>query len=435
MKKKTVSQIILLTVMLVPTLLACQMFEEEELQPLPTNPVDSPPPATKTQPPPTSDAVPPTQPAPPPTQPPQKPPLGLGIPHMKAGNEVVISRIKMFSETRGWAIGGEEDPGDHILYTIDGGNTWADVTPPELNPSVGEPEKKAFAFFFDKTTAWVTYYYLDSFDTPDAPVVWYTTDGGESWAASPSLDTRVSMDFYSPTFLHFADQNIGWFIVAVGAGMSHQYTVVYKTQDGGFSWAMIHDPMNSTHLQSCCKTGLAFADTQTGLMTFEQGPYAEPYIEWTYDGGLTWEHETLQPLSSFPDMFSNGYCNGHSPHLFSPQMATFALDCRNFSADTTDYYIYRTQNGGTTWDGDEYPGGALYCFDADNCFALSREIHKTTDGGENWAHVSTVYWDGQFSFVNQQLGWAVARSDDGIALVKTTNGGELWEMLSPVVGE
>jgi photosystem II stability/assembly factor-like uncharacterized protein len=353
---------------------------------------------------------------------------------MKAGDEVLISMIQMFSETRGWAIGGEEDPGDHIFYTVDGGNTWVDVTPPELNPSMGEPKKAAFAFFMDKTTAWVTYYNQDRFEVPDSPVVWYTTDGGESWEVSFPL-RPLSMDHYTPIFLHLIDQNTGWFMVAVGVGMSHQYTVVYKTKDGGFSWAMIHDPTNSVHLQTCCKTGLAFADTQTGLMTFEQGPYAEPYIEWTYDGGFTWEHETLQPLSGFPDMFTNGYCNGHSPHLFSPQMATFAWDCRNFSADTTDYYIYRTQNGGATWDGYEYPGGALHCFDEDNCFALSREIHKTTDGGATWTHISTVYWDGDFSFVNPDLVWAVVRSDTGIALVKSTNGGERWEMLAPVVGE
>ncbi len=427
MKKKTVLQIILLSVVIVVTPVACQMFEEEELQPLPTRPVDSPPP-------PTSDTVPPTEPAPPPTQPPQKLPLGIGIPHMNAGEAVVISMIDMFSETRGWAIGGEEDPGNHILYTVDGGNTWADVTPPELNPSVGEPEKKAFGFFLDKTTAWVTYY-LANGTIPDMPIIWYTTDGGTSWSGSPPLDTQVSMEHYSPIFLYFVNQNTGWFIVAVGAGMSHQYSVVYQTQNGGGSWEMIHDPMNSIYLQTCCKTGLSFADTQTGLITFEQGPYAEPYVEWTYDGGLTWEHETLQPLSNFPDMLTNGYCNGHSPHLFSSQIGMFALDCKNFKTYTTDYYIYKTHNGGTTWDGDEYPGGGLTCFDANNCFALSREIHKTTDGGATWEHVSTVYWDGQFSFVNPDLVWAVVRSDTGIALVKSTNGGELWEMLTAVIGE
>lgn len=434
MKKRKVFQIVFMAIMIVVTLAACQIFEEEELQPLPTRPEISSTESIETQPPPTETRQILLDTVSAPTQPPQKSPLGLGIPHMRAGDAVIISTIKMFSETRGWAIGGENDQGDHILNTVDGGDTWVDVTPPELSPNVGESKKRALAFFLDKTTAWATYYYRDSFNAPDTLVVWYTDDGGENWGASSPLE-RVSMEHYSPIFLHFIDRDTGWFMVAVGAGMSHQYTVAYKTQDGGGSWEVIHDPMNSVHLQACCKTGLVFADTQTGLITFEQGPYAEPYVEWTYDGGLTWEHETLQPLPSFPDMFANGYCNGHSPYMFSTQAALFALDCKNFNTGTIDYFIYQTQNGGTTWYGDEYPGGELYCFDADNCFALDYEIHKTTDGGATWDYVNSPDWDGQFSFVNWQLGWAVARNSGGILLMKTVDGGETWVGLAPVISE
>ena len=47
--------------------------------------------------------------------------------------------------------------------------------------------------------------------------------------------------------------------------------------------------------------------------------------------------------------------------------------------------------------------------------------------------VQGVSWDGQFSFVSQQLGWAVARSETEIALVKTENGGESWSIIEPKI--
>jgi photosystem II stability/assembly factor-like uncharacterized protein len=44
-----------------------------------------------------------------------------------------------------------------------------------------------------------------------------------------------------------------------------------------------------------------------------------------------------------------------------------------------------------------------------------------------------VDWLGQFSFVDEMRGWAVARSADASALVRTTDGGRTWELLEPIV--
>ena len=61
--------------------------------------------------------------------------------------------------------------------------------------------------------------------------------------------------------------------------------------------------------------------------------------------------------------------------------------------------------------------------------------YKTTDGGQTWKFIQQVFWDGQFSFISMDLGWAYVIDDQGeIALVKTVNGGETWTMLHPLVG-
>ena len=446
MKSKKISLFIFMICIFLGAVPSCKKLDGSTQAPitvLPT-PTQRLPTATQAlpsptpEPPSTSPALSPTVSLFTPTLPPPQVSIGVAIPHLTPGEDVVISYIVMFSVTDGWGIGGEEDPGDHVLRTMDGGNTWTDVTPPEPNPSVGESRKVAHGFFLDEDTAWVTYSLLSFFGIPETPIMWYTSDGGQTWEPGGSLDIRVSMDIYSPSFLHFADGQNGWFLVSVGGGMSHSYTMFFKTNDGGLKWERVIDPMNSVELQGCCKTGMVFIDEETGLVTYEQGPYANVYIEWTHDGGFTWEFQSLPPPTNDPNLFDDTYCTTHSPNLFSPQSVTLGVNCRRYEDDGTQTFfnlVYKTTDGGSTWQTYEYPGGKLQYLSPNTAFALSREIYKTTDGGETWEHVKTVYWDGQFSFINPQMCWAVVRSEEGIALVKTTNGTKTWQELKPVIGE
>jgi photosystem II stability/assembly factor-like uncharacterized protein len=65
--------------------------------------------------------------------------------------------------------------------------------------------------------------------------------------------------------------------------------------------------------------------------------------------------------------------------------------------------------------------------------ALSHDLYRTADAGLHWSKIRTVSWEGQFSFVDEQNGWAVARSEEAIALVRTANGGSSWELLEPEI--
>jgi hypothetical protein len=42
-----------------------------------------------------------------------------------------------------------------------------------------------------------------------------------------------------------------------------------------------------------------------------------------------------------------------------------------------------------------------------------------------------VKWQGQFSFVSDTLGWAVARAEEEFAFVVSKNGGRDWAILKP----
>jgi photosystem II stability/assembly factor-like uncharacterized protein len=101
---------------------------------------------------------------------------------------------------------------------------------------------------------------------------------------------------------------------------------------------------------------------------------------------------------------------------------------------TYTYYLYSTQNGGSTWTSTTYPGESMYFFSAENGWALSSKIQHTTDGGATWKAVSDVTWSAQVDFISEQIGWGVAHSSDKVALVKTDNGGARWSELVPKVG-
>jgi hypothetical protein len=158
-------------------------------------------------------------------------------------------------------------------------------------------------------------------------------------------------------------------------------------------------------------------------------------VDRTEDGGLTWVQQELDPPVGRPP-FASAYllCRTHSPVLHSPEHGSLVVECRRESG-AFESLLYTTEDGGRSWQIHAYPGGALRMLDEDVGWALSRAIHRTDNGGQTWRLVKTVTWEGQFSFVSADLGWAVARSQGALALVRTTNGAQSFSLLEPVVGE
>ena len=94
-------------------------------------------------------------------------------------------------------------------------------------------------------------------------------------------------------------------------------------------------------------------------------------------------------------------------------------------------FIYSTQDGGIGWESSPAPSGRLHLLNPDYGWMLGEEIHLTEDGGKTWTKINEVTWEGQFNFIDKYHGWAVARNDDEIALVKTENGGRSWTIIDP----
>jgi len=407
--------------------------------PLPLSPSPAPSPATP--------AASPTAPA---STPETGGPAINPIAHLTAGQPVTVTAIHMLDATTGWAVatGGVGDPDDHLLRTTDGGATWRDVTPPENNDPSAPLGKGATAFFLDASAAWVTYYDRTAGPAVSSPVVWRTTDAGQTWAASRTLNVSDG-EFYSPSDIVFVDVRTGWLLVHAGAGMMHDYVFVFATSDGGQTWERIVDPFTDTLPQSCGKTAMIFADAQTGWVTGDcQGVQpGAPYLQKTTDGGRTWQAVELPPPSDRADLFTHDDvgCGTYAPGVFSPQSSVMVMKCLLFTANPlrTDSFLYATADGGQTWRSSALPasevtfinanvGWALTASDPNNLLA-PHDLYRTGDSGQTWTKIKSVNWDGRLDFITDQEGWAVAKAGDAIALVHTTDGGQTWKEIKPLM--
>ncbi|KAF0106877.1 MAG: Uncharacterized protein FD146_2235 [Anaerolineaceae bacterium] len=403
----------------------------------------TPPPATPTA---TPAAVVPSDTSAPPDLPPLTVPptpelTGPAIQRLAVNSAFDVTFIRMVSQEDGWAIGGANKASDHVFLTWDGGLTWRDVTPPEPAPAADAPVA-ALGFFKDAATAWVVYGPAFAGTIPPFLFVWRTSDGGATWQYG-TVDTSIASEAFSPWYLVFSDSQNGWLMVYLGAGMMHNYVALFATHDGGATWTDILDPFTDGGIQSFSKTDFVFVDAQTGWLTRDSnGVDPIPHVFRTTDGGVTWTRLDLPAPPQASNLFADYYCGTYTINRFSPASVIVAVKCEDIATlETQLNFQYATTDGGATWQIVRLPEGytfnasndGLFYFDPNYGFALGRNIYQTTDGGQNWTLIKQVAWDGQFSFYNMNLGWAVARSDGAIALVKTTNGGAKWEIINPHV--
>lgn len=352
------------------------------------------------------------------------------------GQPIEITYIHMISSSEGWSIGGINGSSDHVFRTSDGGLIWRDVTPPEPAPQNPEDKKEVTGFFKNNNFAWVIYFPQSGFPAPEYAVVWYTQDGGTSWKASLPLDSSLFVEMFIPSDMQFIDNQNGWFLVHMGAGMNHDYIALLASKDGGATWQVLFSPYHDGGIQSCSKTGMVFTNTQTGWLTSDcHGVRTDLYLDRTNDGGVTWEEISLPTPADPSDLLDEFYCGLESPLLFSPGFGLFALVCPEPYdwQKTAHAYVYSTSDGGTNWQIYPYSGGDLIFMDHQNGLAVSRTIYNTKNGGQTWTFVKEINWDGQFSFTDASHGWAVARNEELSVLVKTTNGGSTWEEIRPQV--
>ncbi len=230
--------------------------------------------------------------------------------------------------------------------------------------------------------------------------------------------------------------------VYLGAG-THYAAQLLRSTDGGLTWLPLISNGNFDYNYDY--TGLIFADPDHGLAAWQTtGAYAPspPEYALTSDGATNWVVRQLPPPAEAPDLFDTSpYCEPFQPHMFSGESIRLLVGCFDIHEPPQEFssYLYSSDDGGSTWASTQLPEKVLanqttlFFFDNDNALLLGRDIYQSADGGQTWKYVKSVTWDGQFSFVDPQTGWAIARANGERALVKTSNGGALWTEIKPVI--
>ncbi|MBL8058694.1 MAG: hypothetical protein JNK29_18465 [Anaerolineales bacterium] len=377
-------------------------------------------------------------------------PEGPAIIQLAAGQALTITAIDMLSGAAGWAAGETAgDLDDRLLTTADGGQTWHDVTPPQpIDAALALGQGATFAAL-DSQTAWATFYDRTGGPLSNVPFIWRTVDGGQTWSASRPLDV-TDAELFSPSDLVFVDGQSGWLLVHVGAGMMHDYVMLFTTHDGGLTWDRLVDPFTEPDnglAQSCGKTGLVFTEAQTGWITGDCGGVqpGAPYLYKSTDAGRTWAFLELPPPADRADLYQveTMACGVQAPLFAKGPALVLAITCQDYNTNQSLAYLYRTADSGASWATEPLTGGfsagvflnpeAGWVLGPAAANAAENVLAQTVDGGASLVDLKQLNWAGPLDFVDTLTGWAIARTGEEQALVRTTDGGKTWQLITPQI--
>jgi photosystem II stability/assembly factor-like uncharacterized protein len=363
-------------------------------------------------------------PAPDPVKPDQPaPPVSAGpvAIRVEGKNAPLFGAIYFSDLVHGWASGAGT-----TLVTADGGETWRPGSPPDITP-VGAPISLPYpAQTYCKVA--------DGLLTVSASQVQRSLDQGKIW--TPVLQSPMADGSIGGPGTILCNGDAAWVMFHGGAGMSHGAYLVYRTLDGGRTWAPMlvsgwgtPPELNKLGLPSIDAYPGPFdaLDANTAFFLGFCGPcesIGTASITRTTDGGRTWQHDNI---------------------AFVRQASALSFVDARHGWITAGARILATADGGKTWH-QQYPAGgpgpaqALAMVNERTGFGLGASgdagaLLATHDGGQTWSQIAELPLTGvrqppeqpslTLSFPDEQHGWAIPR--DG-RLLRTTDGGAHWEV-------
>ena len=347
-----------------------------------------------------------------------------------------ITSLKMIDAKDGWGIANQS-----LLRTDNGGKSWSNVTPTEMETVVSTIPTLAQGFnyyefkaaFLDAKTAWIAAPGLDGI------TFFHTVDGGRTWQKT-ELVVSTPQQVYPIQIISFAFLNTqtGWLLRSTGMAAGQGFIELYQTQNSGATWHLIAEGNETASgdigsiTTSGQKTGVSFRDTANGWLTGYSAGSAI-YVYRTKDAGLTWNFQEL----SIP----NGYTAAGGSAQSYP--ATFFDDNKGvmpvYLGKTTpsiNLFFYITADGGESWSAttplssptNEFVWSWLdpsHGFAAENGTGI---LYSTSDGGKSWSKITLVGVKfSQLDFVSPMTGWGISEG----SLVQTLDGGKTWHTIYP----
>ena len=331
-------------------------------------------------------------------------------------------RIEMMNELDGWAVTEAE-----IARTNDGGLTWYNVTPPEME----ETGYGVDTFILDVEHAWVQKPDFENF--PNGGFLYRTTDGGLTW-------TEFTVPF-SRGDINFVDGDNGWALADLGVGAGSNAVAVYRTTSGGAVWERMYtndpnDPESGTSLPlGGIKSDLVPLDRDTAWVTGTVYAPGEVYLHHTDDGGRTWNPVTVQ----LPESAQN-FELGIEDEQMKFVSGTHGFLALRMSGESIQTVVYVTENAGNTWTlmptVIEGAGPSAFLSEQEAVLYNGEQFYVTRDAARSWSMISPdIVFAESFvgmEFVNLLSGWVITIDPSNHkSLYRTHDGGATWLPVIP----
>ena len=322
--------------------------------------------------------------------------------------------------TSAWALVDLPDGGpQELLRTADAGASWANVTPPAVT---AHPEDAALngGFALDADDAWAVHGPIAS---GSAQTLSVTTDGGLHWTGEGTLPTPGGCT------LQFVDPHHGW-CTWIGAAMGSSTVHLWRTADAGRNWSLILNTQpghaGSAQIPPDCDKTVRFTDATTGWVTTHCNGGPAPLYR-TTDGGTHWARVHVTPPMGQLDA-GDGFTGIPTLDPSGHGAVAFTVD-----GVTPTTVIYRTTNGGATWQPITPPhphqGWCVGIVTPTSWRLISETTLLSTDNaGRTWNTTITNRDFGQprcgeaIDFTTEQAAWFPYNGQ----LYRSTNGGATW---------
>lgn len=334
-----------------------------------------------------------------------------------------LIQLDMFNEREGWGVSDM-----NIVRTSDGGSTWYNVTPPEID----ETGFGVDLFALDTEHAWLQKPEFENY--PNSGILYRTSDGGLTWK-----DASVP---FSRGAIHFLNEDQGWVLADLGVGAGSNAVAVFQTSDGGVTWEKMYtnDP-NDPNAKDTLPLGGIKSDILPLNMdiAWVSGVIYDPgevFLYRTDDGGRSWIQVPLV-LPQGGQNFELGIDDGQM-ELVSAREGFIAL---RMSGESTQTAFYVTDDAGGTWtlmpmviDG---AGDTEFLSSREAILYDGEQFYVTRDAARSWVTVAPDVAFGEtfagMEFVNTMTGWAITLdpTTNHRSLYRSEDGGATWLPVLP----
>jgi photosystem II stability/assembly factor-like uncharacterized protein len=352
----------------------------------------------------------------------------------RSSGSTVLS-MQLLTPTQGWAL---TDRG--LMWTDDGGSTWTDVNPPDVDPADIQDvsfrnASEGWITTVGRTTAVGSTQGEGDLGQRSLAVL-RTMDGGKTWTAShielPSDATGT------PSFVDLVDEENGWVVAVRESSSNFSRGALFGTRDGGATWRELPIPIGEP---------VRFITPSIGWVA---GGAAGDELYATFDGGASWTRVTVPT----PKVFGSAAPAYALPTFIDAKSGVLPV---TFAGHPSGIAFYVTDDAGASWrtaatvlspepaqQGVEIPSDVVDALGWIAALPGGSRVFVTKDGGASWDEVAPNGLPAgiaSIDFASAEIGWALVRAGrcagfkTGCSvtseLIATTDAGQTWTTLTP----